>query len=75
MDREKEKEGEGGEEDKAARGVEAALRSVSICLRACYAMSGTAIAYDGISLRACYAMSGTSVWYPCLLYAIGTVQY
>eukprot|EP00961_Rhodomonas_salina_P303054 3941078-Rhodomonas_salina.6 len=35
---------------------------VSISLRACYAMSGTDIAYGAISLRACYAMSGTGTF-------------
>eukprot|EP00961_Rhodomonas_salina_P174870 2358836-Rhodomonas_salina.4 len=33
----------------------------AICLRACYAMSGTEIAYSAICLRACYAMSGTEI--------------
>eukprot|EP00961_Rhodomonas_salina_P155375 2092406-Rhodomonas_salina.1 len=32
-----------------------------ICLCACYAMSGTGLAYDVICLRACYAMSGTGL--------------
>eukprot|EP00961_Rhodomonas_salina_P011546 155406-Rhodomonas_salina.3 len=31
----------------------------AICLRASYAMSGTAIAHDAICLRARYALSGT----------------
>eukprot|EP00961_Rhodomonas_salina_P244289 3301299-Rhodomonas_salina.3 len=43
--------------------VEATMTGIS--LRACYAMSGTDIAYatkmTGISLRACYAMSGTDI--------------
>eukprot|EP00961_Rhodomonas_salina_P106831 1438386-Rhodomonas_salina.1 len=49
----------------------------AICLSACYAMSGSDLAYSatghcGICLRACYAMSGTDLVYaptrPCLLY-------
>eukprot|EP00961_Rhodomonas_salina_P009566 129683-Rhodomonas_salina.1 len=32
-------------------------------LRACYAMSGTAMAYAATCLRACYAMSGTDLPY------------
>eukprot|EP00961_Rhodomonas_salina_P023620 317309-Rhodomonas_salina.4 len=39
-----------------------------ICLRARYAMSGTAIPYGTISLRARYALSGTAIAY-CVLYA------
>eukprot|EP00961_Rhodomonas_salina_P000495 6849-Rhodomonas_salina.7 len=34
-----------------------------ICLRECYAMSGTDKAYDAIGLRTCYAMSGTDLAY------------
>eukprot|EP00961_Rhodomonas_salina_P233788 3159355-Rhodomonas_salina.1 len=33
---------------------------LSISLRACYAMSGTGVAYGGICRRTCYAMSGTA---------------
>eukprot|EP00961_Rhodomonas_salina_P304364 3941573-Rhodomonas_salina.6 len=36
---------------------------VAICLRACYAMSGTDIGYGAICLRACYGMSGTDIGY------------
>eukprot|EP00961_Rhodomonas_salina_P212327 2867045-Rhodomonas_salina.10 len=32
----------------------------AICLRACYAMSGTDLVYPAICLRACYAISGTT---------------
>eukprot|EP00961_Rhodomonas_salina_P275524 3722609-Rhodomonas_salina.1 len=32
-----------------------------ICLRACYAVSGTFVAFGAMSLRACYAVSGTGV--------------
>eukprot|EP00961_Rhodomonas_salina_P076282 1023839-Rhodomonas_salina.1 len=36
-------------------------------LRACYALSGTDLAYDGvIGLRACYALSGTGRAYACI---------
>eukprot|EP00961_Rhodomonas_salina_P267808 3618292-Rhodomonas_salina.1 len=35
----------------------------AICLRACYAMSGTDLAYGAICLRSCYAMSGTDLGY------------
>eukprot|EP00961_Rhodomonas_salina_P180583 2437443-Rhodomonas_salina.2 len=31
----------------------------AIALRACYAMSGTDLAYAAIGRRACYALSGT----------------
>eukprot|EP00961_Rhodomonas_salina_P169136 2278894-Rhodomonas_salina.3 len=55
------------------RSVRAALpgtaqprRSCPICLRACYAMSGTSIVYPAMCLRACYAMSGTSIDYPAM---------
>eukprot|EP00961_Rhodomonas_salina_P261626 3535963-Rhodomonas_salina.3 len=37
--------------------------SSPISLRACYAISGTGIAYGAISLRACYAISGTDLAY------------
>eukprot|EP00961_Rhodomonas_salina_P118643 1597324-Rhodomonas_salina.2 len=37
--------------------------SAPISLRACYAMSGTDIAYCDIALRACYAMSHTDLAY------------
>eukprot|EP00961_Rhodomonas_salina_P206355 2785665-Rhodomonas_salina.4 len=37
--------------------------SPAICLRACYAMSGTGLGYAAICLRACYVMSGTDVAY------------
>eukprot|EP00961_Rhodomonas_salina_P100833 1356810-Rhodomonas_salina.1 len=36
---------------------------VAICLRFCYAMSGTDIAYGGMRLRTCYAMSSTDLAY------------
>eukprot|EP00961_Rhodomonas_salina_P027935 377831-Rhodomonas_salina.6 len=39
------------------------LVSSAIVLRACYAMSGTEIAYVAIGLRPCYAMSGTGIAY------------
>eukprot|EP00961_Rhodomonas_salina_P139218 1873633-Rhodomonas_salina.1 len=35
--------------------------SSATCLRACYAMSGTDIAYGATCLRACYAVSGTDM--------------
>eukprot|EP00961_Rhodomonas_salina_P210323 2839784-Rhodomonas_salina.2 len=31
------------------------------CLRACYAMSGTDLAYGTVCLRVCYAISGTDL--------------
>eukprot|EP00961_Rhodomonas_salina_P301817 3940624-Rhodomonas_salina.6 len=34
-------------------------RQVATSLRACYAMSGTEVAYGDVCVRACYAMSGT----------------
>eukprot|EP00961_Rhodomonas_salina_P212794 2874201-Rhodomonas_salina.3 len=43
-------------------------RLAATSLRACYAMSGTGIAYRDMHLRACYAMSGTGIAYgttPC----------
>eukprot|EP00961_Rhodomonas_salina_P011475 154341-Rhodomonas_salina.1 len=38
-----------------------------MALRACYAMSSTAIAYAAICLRACYAMSGTLKVYAAMM--------
>eukprot|EP00961_Rhodomonas_salina_P221002 2987739-Rhodomonas_salina.2 len=46
--------------------VEPAQVSSAICLRACYAVSDTAIAYDAISLCACYPMFGTDIAYAAI---------
>eukprot|EP00961_Rhodomonas_salina_P170774 2302444-Rhodomonas_salina.2 len=35
--------------------------SPAVCLRGCYAMSGTDIARGAVCLRTCYAMSGTDI--------------
>eukprot|EP00961_Rhodomonas_salina_P092859 1249926-Rhodomonas_salina.1 len=46
----------------------------SIRLRACYAISGTDIAYGAVRLRACYAIPGTNLAYGAirlLAYAFG----
>eukprot|EP00961_Rhodomonas_salina_P094393 1270175-Rhodomonas_salina.2 len=45
---------------------------VPIALRARYAMSGTDLAYRGITLRACRAMSGTDLAYCAFAYGAAT---
>eukprot|EP00961_Rhodomonas_salina_P135027 1816590-Rhodomonas_salina.2 len=62
----REEGGEGGEGGAGGEGGEGGevwmwVSFPSICLCACYAMSGTAIAHPSISLRACYAMPGTDM--------------
>eukprot|EP00961_Rhodomonas_salina_P080677 1085378-Rhodomonas_salina.4 len=52
---------------------------VPISLRACYAMSGTVIAYDAMALRAWHAMSGTdtarSILSPRACYAMSSTYH
>eukprot|EP00961_Rhodomonas_salina_P090601 1218990-Rhodomonas_salina.2 len=50
----------------SARAIRACRVSCAICLRTCYAMPGTGMAYRAICLRACYAMPGTDLAYQVL---------
>eukprot|EP00961_Rhodomonas_salina_P232980 3147932-Rhodomonas_salina.1 len=47
----------------------------AIGLRACYAISGTDIAYAATCLRACYAMPGTDLALPCPVLTERAVRY
>eukprot|EP00961_Rhodomonas_salina_P149271 2008868-Rhodomonas_salina.4 len=47
----------------SAYAVRAAIVYTAICIRACYAMSGTLIADKLFPCSRCYAMSGTEIGY------------